>query len=56
VMGFDPKAPADRFPFQGDNHLALLASKGMGTIDLDQIEIAGLPLKEAAFPYQPGKS
>ncbi len=53
VMGFDPQAPADQFPFQGDNHLELLASVGAGTNDLDKIEIAGLPLKEAVHPYQP---
>ncbi|HID75586.1 MAG TPA: DUF362 domain-containing protein [Planctomycetaceae bacterium] len=53
VMGFDPQAPPDHFPFQGDNHLQLLASVGVGTNDLDRIEIIGLPLKEAVYPYAP---
>jgi len=53
AMGFDPQAPPDHHPFQGDNHLALLASKGMGTNDLDRIEVVGLSLKEAVHPFQP---
>ena len=53
AMGFDPQAPHDQFPFQGDNHLRLLASVGVGTSDLDQIEVAGLPLKEAVHPFRP---
>ena len=53
VMGFDPQAPHSQFPFHGDNHLRLLASVGVGTNDLKRIEIAGLPLKEAIYPFQP---
>lgn len=52
VMGFDPQAPHGKPPFPGDNHLRLLASVGVGTNDLSRIEIAGLPLKEAVFPFQ----
>lgn len=53
AMGFDPQAPPDHPPFPGDNHLALLASKGMGTNNLDRIEVVGLSLKEAVHPFQP---
>jgi uncharacterized protein (DUF362 family) len=56
AMGFDPKAPHSQFPFQGDNHLRLLASVGVGTNDPGRIEIAGLPLKEAVFPFQAKRS
>jgi uncharacterized protein (DUF362 family) len=53
VMGFDPQAPHGKPPFPGDNHLRLLASVGVGTNDLGRIEIAGLPLKDAIYPFQP---
>jgi len=52
VMGFDPQAPHGQRPFPGDNHLRLLASVGLGAIDLQRIEMLGLPLKEAVHPYQ----
>jgi len=32
-MGYDPQAGHGQFPFQGDNHLRLLASAGAGAID-----------------------
>ncbi len=51
VMGFDPQAPHGTFPFQGDNHLRLLASAGIGTNDLSRIEVRGLSLKEAVHPF-----
>lgn len=53
AMGFDPQAPHGKHPFQGDNHLKLLASVGMGTNDLGRIEVLGLPLKEAVCPFSP---
>jgi len=53
VMGFDPQAPSGRFPFQGDNHLALLARNGLGTNDPSRIEVVGLGLKEATRPFWP---
>lgn len=54
AMGFDPQAEHNRFPFQGDNHLRLLASVGVGTNDPRRIEVLGVPLKDAVFPFQPG--
>ncbi len=56
LMGFDPQAPSDQFPFQGDNHLALLAANGMGTNDLSRIEVLGLGLKEATHPFWPERT
>jgi len=53
VMGFDPRADHGRFPFQGDNHLKLLAEAGVGTNDPQRIDIRGLPLAQAVFPFQP---
>ena len=53
VMGFDPQAEHGQFPFQGDNHLRLLAAAGVGTNDPKRIDIRGLPLAQAVFPFQP---
>ncbi|MEF8788018.1 MAG: DUF362 domain-containing protein, partial [Planctomycetota bacterium] len=52
VMGFDPRADHGAGPFQGTNHLKLLASVGLGTIDLDEIEVVGLPLSDAVHPFR----
>jgi uncharacterized protein (DUF362 family) len=52
VMGYDPTAAAATGPFCGDNHLALAASFGLGTHDPKQIEVVGLPIKEALHPYR----
>ncbi len=51
VMGFDPRAASGQPPFQGDNHLSLLASVGVGTNDLRRIEVAGVPVEEARCPF-----
>ncbi len=51
VMGFDPQAAHGAKPFQGDNHLQLLASVGVGTNDLSRIEVRGVPLREAVHPF-----
>lgn len=53
VMGFDPMAKHGQPPFPGDNHLGLLASVGVGTNNLNQIEIAGLQLDEVVTPFEP---
>ena len=52
VMGYDPQAPHAHFPFPGENHLKLLASVGVGTIDPDRIEVAGLSIQEALHPFR----
>jgi uncharacterized protein (DUF362 family) len=56
VMGYDPSAGHREFPFMGDNHLALLAEKGVGTHVVDEIEICGLTLKEALHPFNPSRT
>ncbi len=56
VMGYDPTAGHREFPFMGDNHLALLAEKGMGTHVVDEIEVRGLSVKEALHPFNPNKA
>jgi hypothetical protein len=53
VMGYDPQADHFAFPFQGENHLKLLASVGVGTNDLGRIEVRGLAIKEALCPFNP---
>ena len=53
AMGYDPQAGYGRFPFQGENHLNLLASVAVGTNDLERIEVRGLLLKEARHPFNP---
>jgi uncharacterized protein (DUF362 family) len=54
VMGYDPLAKAASKPWYGDNYLELLARAGLGTHDPARIEVAGLPLEEALFEYEPG--
>jgi len=51
VMGYDPLARSGTGPFPGDNHLALAAAVGLGTNDPGEIEVRGLPLKEARHPF-----
>jgi uncharacterized protein (DUF362 family) len=51
VMGYNPLAAAGTECFPGDNHLAMAMELGLGTADPGQIEIAGLSLDEARFPY-----
>jgi hypothetical protein len=52
-MGYDPTAGHREFPFMGDNHLALLAEKGIGTHNPEEIEVRGLPLSEAVHEFNP---
>jgi uncharacterized protein (DUF362 family) len=51
VMGFDPQASHGTKPFQGHNHLTLLASAGIGSHDLSRIDVRGLPLREAVCQF-----
>lgn len=55
AMGYDPAAGHREFPFMGDNHLALLAEKGVGTNVVDEIEVRGLALAEAVCPFNPDR-
>lgn len=53
AMGYDPRAASGHAPFRDcDNTLLLAESLGAGTADLNRIEIAGLPLAQARFPFE----
>lgn len=52
VMGYDPRAPRGTAPFeQCDNTLLFAESLGVGTTDLKNIEVAGVPIEKARFPF-----
>lgn len=53
VMGYDPQAGHGEFPFPGENHLLLLHQMGVGQLDPKRIEVRGLTIKEALFPFNP---
>ena len=53
VMGYDPQADHFAFPFQGENHLKLLAAAGVGTNDPSRIEVRGLSIQQALCPFNP---
>ena len=53
AMGYDPMADHGHFPFPGENHIKWAAEAGVGTHDPARIEVAGLSLKEARFPFRP---
>jgi uncharacterized protein (DUF362 family) len=55
VMGYDPKAERGTKPFlRGDNTLRLCEAVGVGSTDLNRIEVAGLNVKQALCDYGPG--
>lgn len=52
-MGYDnPRAERGSWPFEKcDNHILMAEQAGLGTADLDQIEVRGMSIDEAMFPY-----
>jgi uncharacterized protein (DUF362 family) len=53
LMGYDPKAPRGKAPFEDcDNSLWLAEQLGAGTCDLNRIEVVGTPIKDAIFKYR----
>jgi uncharacterized protein (DUF362 family) len=52
VMGYDPRARPGTGPFPGDNHLALAAERRLGTINLREIEVRGVPVRDARYPFR----
>ena len=53
VMGFDPTADRGTPPFETcDNTLRLAEELGVGTRDLKQIEVIGLPIPKALFNFR----
>jgi uncharacterized protein (DUF362 family) len=53
LMGYDdPRAVRGTKPFHFcDNHLAMAEQAGLGTADLQQIEVLGLPIEKARVRY-----
>jgi uncharacterized protein (DUF362 family) len=55
VMGYDPQARRGTRPFYaGDNHLLLAESIGLGTTDLNRIDVVGVSVRDARFDFGPG--
>jgi uncharacterized protein (DUF362 family) len=54
VMGYDPRATKGTHPFRGcDNTMLLAEGHGIGSADLSRIDVRGLSIKEALFPFDP---
>lgn len=52
VMGYDPRAGKGTAPFLNcDNTLLLAEARGVGTTDLKNIEVRGLSIREARYPF-----
>jgi uncharacterized protein (DUF362 family) len=54
VMGYaDPRAVRGQKPFSFcDNHLLMAEQAGLGTADLSKIDVRGVPIEEARYPYK----
>jgi uncharacterized protein (DUF362 family) len=53
VMGYDPRAPKGTAPFETcDNTLLLAEARGVGSADLKKIDVRGLSIREALFPFK----
>jgi uncharacterized protein (DUF362 family) len=52
VMGYDPRAARGTKPFEYcDNHLLLAEQAGLGLADLAQIDVRGMTVDKARYPY-----
>jgi len=52
VMGYEPRAARGKKPFEYcDNHLLLAEQAGLGTADLTQIDVRGMTVDKARYPY-----
>jgi uncharacterized protein (DUF362 family) len=52
IMGYDPRAARLTHPFDhGDNFLLLAEQAGLGSADLSQIDVRGLSIDKARYPY-----
>jgi hypothetical protein len=55
VMKYNPRADRDTSPFiRGDNTLKLAEAVGIGTTDLNRIEVVGLSVRDAQINFGPG--
>jgi len=53
VMGYDPRAQRGTAPFEKcDNTLLLAEALGVGSGDLKRIEVRGVPIDQARFPFR----
>jgi uncharacterized protein (DUF362 family) len=54
LMGYnDPRAVRGTKPFHFcDNHLLMAEQAGLGTADLSRIEVLGVPISRARYPYK----
>jgi hypothetical protein len=54
VMGYDPRAGRGTIPFRNcDNTMLLAEQHGVGAADLSRIDVRGLSIQEALFPFEP---
>ena len=54
VMGYDPRAERGTTPFRNcDNTMLLAEQHGVGAADLSRIDVRGLSIREALFPFEP---
>jgi uncharacterized protein (DUF362 family) len=52
VMGYDARSPRGTKPFEYcDNHLLLAEQAGLGSADLAQIDVRGMTIQSARYPY-----
>lgn len=52
IMGYDPRAPKGKAPFERcDNTLLLAESLGVGAADLSRIEVVGAPLDSVRYKF-----
>jgi uncharacterized protein (DUF362 family) len=55
VMSYNPRADRGTSPFiRGDNMLKLAESAGIGTTDLNRIEVVGVSINDARINFGPG--
>lgn len=55
VMSYDPRADRGTSPFiRGNNMLKLAEAVGIGTTDLNRIEVVGVSIKDARIDFGPG--
>jgi len=54
VMGFDPGAAYPSAPFlRSDNHLSLASEMGLGTHQLEQVEVVGAAIEDVRYEFRP---
>lgn len=52
VMGYEPRSPRGTKPFEYcDNHLLLAEQAGLGSADLSRIDVRGMTIESARYPY-----